>query len=145
MLTRRDFVKSGCLTCIGSLAGIQVLLEACSPKALPLLNYGSDHETILKVPLEKFGTGKSDLLILRTTRLSNDILLIKEKQDQFRALYLECTHEGLSLTPTSSKIYCAAHGSAFDLEGNILTEPALKPLKQFKTKLIEDQIVIYLI
>ena len=141
MTTRRDFVKSGCLACLGGVAGISTLLEACSPKNLPLLKFAEDDEKILKVPTNRFVIEKTNLLILRTTKLENDILLIKEN-GQYRALYLQCTHEGLDLTPTSSKIYCAAHGSMFDFAGNVITEPALKPLKQFKTALINSEIII---
>lgn len=145
MATRREFVKSGCLVCLGGVAGIGTLLEACSPKMLPILQLAAQNAPVLKVSADKFIVEKTNLLIVRSADLEHEILLVKKNEGGYQALYLQCTHEGLSLTPTSSQIYCTAHGSAFDFEGNVLIEPALKPLKKFKTELVNEEIVIHLI
>jgi len=141
MTTRRNFIKTGCAACLG-LGSFGVLLEACSA-SMPLLKITSSDTGILKIPSEKFSVSNT-MLIVRSSKLENDILLLK-KQGSFKALYLHCTHENQPLTPTSSKIYCTAHGSEFDLEGNVLKEPALKPLKQFRTEEINNEIIIHLI
>ena len=74
-----------------------------------------------------------------------DLSSIKLAQsDTYKALYLKCTHEGVGLTPTTSKIFCSAHGSTFDLNGNVIKEPALRPLKSFPTEIVNNQIIIHL-
>jgi cytochrome b6-f complex iron-sulfur subunit len=114
------------------------LLEGCGT-SMPLYKTTAQ-ANLLSIPLEKF-TGP--LLTVRSAALENDILLVK-KQDAYKALYLKCTHEGVGLTPTSKKIVCTAHGSLFDFDGNVLKEPALRPLKEFKTEINNNNIIIHL-
>lgn len=141
MLTRRGFLKSGCAACLG-LVSAGILLDSCS-SALPLIKLKQENDHILKVPVSNFSESQT-MLVVRSDSLENDILLTR-KDGQYKALYLHCTHEGMALIPTSSKIYCNAHGSEFDLSGNVIKEPALKPLKQFRTELLNNEIIIHLI
>jgi len=123
-----------------SMVGAGLLLEACGTP-LPLLKTSPKNQ-LLTVPVDKF-TGDHTLLVVRSSSLENDILLVKKK-DSYKALYLKCTHENFGLTPTSKKIVCPAHGSQFDLEGNVIKEPALRPLKEFITELNQNNIIIHL-
>jgi cytochrome b6-f complex iron-sulfur subunit len=41
-------------------------------------------------------------------------------------------------------LYCSAHGSTFDLQGNVTHEPASRPLKQYRTEKVNNEIIIYL-
>jgi len=120
--------------------GAGVLLESCSA-GLPLVKI-SPKDRSLFVPLNKF-SDKNNLLVVRCNNLENDILLVKNA-NEYKALYLKCTHEGVGLTATDKKILCSAHGSAFDFDGNVLKEPALRPLRQFHTEVINDNLVIQL-
>lgn len=83
------------------------------------------------------------MVIVRGNGMENDILLIK-KENAYKALYMKCTHEGIGLTATATKLVCPAHGSFFDLEGNALKEPAHIPLKQFPTEVENGNIFIHL-
>lgn len=140
MASRRSFIKAGCLHCSAAL-GIGFLLEGCSSK-IPVYKTVADNEG-LAIPEAQFADGKQ-MLLIRTAKLENDILLLK-KANGYEALYLQCTHEGVGLTTTNTKIVCTAHGSIFDFEGNVLKEPALKPLKKFTTELRDQKIFIQLI
>ncbi len=142
MVNRRSFIKTGCAACLG-VAGLAVFLESCSG-VLPMIKLDNTNEKILKVPLASFTSQKSTMFIVRSTALENDILLEKNGES-YKALYLKCTHEGYSLTPIATKIYCNAHGSEFNLNGEVVKEPALKPLKQFKTEINDNNIIIHLI
>jgi cytochrome b6-f complex iron-sulfur subunit len=55
---------------------------------------------------------------------------------------MKCTHQDNPLTVNSTGLYCTAHGSTFDLQGNVTKEPALHALKKYKTELNESSIVI---
>jgi Rieske Fe-S protein len=48
---------------------------------------------------------------------------------------MKCSHQDNSLTVTKTGLFCSSHGSTFDLEGNVTKEPALEPLKKFKTEI----------
>jgi len=51
----------------------------------------------------------------------------------FLALSKSCTHLGCSVPwdEEKNKFICPCHGSTFDLHGNVLTAPALRPLDYF--------------
>ncbi len=121
--------------------GAGVLLESCSA-GLPLVKAIPDNKS-LSIPLNKFSE-KNNLLIVRSSGLENDILLIKNGSG-YKALNLKCTHEGVGLTATDKKIFCSAHGSVFDFDGKVLKEPALRPLTEFHTETTNDNVIIHLI
>jgi cytochrome b6-f complex iron-sulfur subunit len=140
MSTRRSFIKSGCAACILTASGVS-FLESCSAP-LPMIKVAGTTPGQVAVNADTF-TGKSNMLVVRTKQLEYDILLIKNGAE-YKALYLRCTHEGIGLTPASNKIFCSAHGSVFDLDGKVVKEPALRPLKTYQTEVINNQIIIHL-
>ena len=122
--------------------GAGILLQGCGTSA-QLFKTNARNDTV-SVPVSTFAGGKN-MVVVRASGLENDILLVK-KDDQYNALNLKCTHEGYGLTATSKQIVCSAHGSTFDFDGNVLKEPALKPLKKFNTEIIDNNtIIIHLI
>lgn len=139
-MERRVFLKQGCAACMG-LIGAAILLESCG-SSLPLVKTAPGNKS-LSIPVNKF-LGNNNLVIIRSSSLENDILLVKDK-NEYRALNLRCTHEGVGLTATDKKIFCTAHGSVFDFRGNVVKEPALKPLQQFRTEISNENIIIHLI
>lgn len=141
MATRRSFIKSGCAACILAASGAS-LLESCSTP-LPLIKSAGNTAGRVEVGTGNFAAGKGNMLVVRDKQLEYDILLVKTGQ-AYKALYLRCTHEGVGLTPAANKIFCSAHGSVFDLDGKVVKEPALRPLKTYPTEVINNQIIIYL-
>lgn len=139
MSTRRSFIKSGCAACILTASGMS-LLESCSAP-LPMIKTANTKEGRVEVGTDNFAHG--NMLVVRTKQLEYDILLIKNSET-YKALYLRCTHEGVGLTPAANKIFCSAHGSVFDLDGKVVKEPALRPLKTYQTEVINNQIIIHL-
>ncbi len=139
MVTRRNFIKTGCAHCT-ALLGVSFMLEGCTA-GLPVFKT-SQKDNVISVPESEFRNEKK-MIVVRPEGFENDILLVQQG-DHYNALYLKCTHEGIGLTPTSKKIVCTAHGSYFDFDGNVLKEPALKPLKKFATKISDNTVFIYL-
>lgn len=143
MHNRREFIKQSCTLCLGVL-GVGIIstqLTSCSP--LPIYKTASI-EKIINVPLNSFNQ-EVNFLIVRDTNLQFDIALIKKTETDYNALELRCTHQTNSLTATKTGFLCAAHGSTFDLEGKVTKEPALIPLKKYKTELTSTSIIINLI
>ncbi len=139
-MNRRNFIQKSCATCIG-LTGMGFLLQGCA-SSLPVFSTTINKKNI-SVPVSKFQDLKTNLLLIRNSSLEYDILLVK-KGEEYKALSMECTHQSASLTPTATKIICSAHGSVFDLDGNVIKEPALQPLHQYKTIVNNQSINIYL-
>lgn len=139
MKTRREFLKDTCTFCLGGafLTTAFSQLTSCSP--LPV--YKTDlSKKIVNVPLSSFA--ESNLLIVRDMQVPYDILLVKKSEQEYNAIYMKCSHQENPVSATTNGLYCSSHGSSFDLDGNVTKEPALAPLKKFKTQIIDNQVSI---
>ncbi|MFM2224607.1 MAG: hypothetical protein RJA07_809 [Bacteroidota bacterium] len=122
---------------IGFAGSVATLLEGCS--SLPVYKTELKNEQIF-IPLSKFDANQNFLLV-RNNELEFDIAIIK-MGNNYKALYLQCTHQNQPLTLGEKKISCSVHGSIFSLDGSVLNGPADKPLQQFKTKIEANQLRI---
>ncbi|MBS1634332.1 MAG: Rieske 2Fe-2S domain-containing protein [Bacteroidetes bacterium] len=141
-MQRRDFIKSTCVACFGVLGAGSLLssLQSCAP--LPLLK-GEAENGIMTIPLSSF-TPEQHLLIVRNSKLDHDILLVKKTDGSFNALYMQCTHQNQPLNASKSGLFCSAHGSSFNLDGQVTQEPATTPLRKFKTEADTNSVKIFL-
>jgi Rieske Fe-S protein len=139
MKTRREFIKDTCTACLStSVLGIMFSpLASCS--SLPVFKTDLSKATV-EVPLTSFI--ESTLVIVRDMQVPFDILLVKKSDSEYNAIYMKCSHRENPVSATKSGLYCSEHGSTFDFEGNVTKEPALAPLKKFKTTLNENSILI---
>ena len=137
MPTRREFLKQSCGACLGT-SVLLTQLSGCSP-ALPIYktSLGKD---FIQVPLSSFLN--SQLLIVRDLQQPFDILVVKKSATDFNAILMKCSHQENPVTATSSGLYCSSHGSSFDLDGNVLKEPALTSLKKYKTEVVAEFLII---
>ena len=141
-MERRDFIKSTCIACasVSGIGALSSLLAGCTP--LASLKTTSVNN-IISIPESTFIENQT-ILLVKNTQLDYDILLVKKKDNTYNALYMQCSHENQPLTATKSGLYCASHGSAFDLDGNVTLQPATKSLKKYKTVTENNTISIYL-
>ena len=142
-MKRSQFIKSTCTACaMLALPGIATMvLESCA--SLPTAKVKRDPVTKqCTIPIEKFG--KSNMLLLRVNNYNFDFLIIKKTEVEYKTLELRCSHEDQPLTMSNKNIYCASHGSIFDFDGNALKEPAIRPLKSYKTQLSNNFLIINL-
>ncbi|MEO5570017.1 MAG: Rieske (2Fe-2S) protein [Bacteroidia bacterium] len=141
MKSRREFIKTTCNACMSAIALSVFASQLSGCKTIAITNAPVENNTI-KIPVSSFANKK--MQIVRSTTLNDDILLIKNSDLQYTALLMLCTHRNNSLTVSESGLYCSAHGSRFDLEGNVTYEPATQPLKKFTTQLQNEFIIINL-
>lgn len=129
-----------CAGIIGA-SSLMSLLNSCAP--LPVVKTSSK-ENAMFVPQDSFVENKN-MVIVKNPELEFDILLIKKKDNSYNALYMQCTHQNQPLTANKTGLFCSAHGSSFDLEGDVVTEPATTALRKFKTEVTESKTIkIYL-
>lgn len=143
MQNRRAFIKQSCGMCLGAI-GLGLLasqLSSCAP--LPVYKTSAE-KNLLTVPLSSF-TDKATMLIVRNPNQEYDILLVKRSDGTYNALQMKCTHQDNPLTASQSGLFCSSHGSSFNLNGDVTKEPAISPLKKYKTVLNGDKIEISLI
>lgn len=136
-MERKEFIKSSCKACLGlALSGAVIsLFEGCATmpvyKTKPVNN-------VLSIPVAQFAETK--MVLARTSQLDYDVLVQKRDDGTYTAIYMRCSHQDQPLNATATNLYCTAHGSTFDLDGNVTKEPANNPLRQFKTT-VENQLV----
>ena len=141
-MERRSFIKSSCLLCAGvaALGLTAVELSSCAP-ALPTFKTSFTGNRVA-VPVSSFV--ESNLLIVRDLQVEFDILLVKKSAEEYRAIYMKCSHQSNPVTATNTGLYCSSHGSSFDLDGNVTKEPATAPLQKFRTEISNENVIIFL-
>ena len=115
-------------------------LTACG-SALPIVK-AENSQGLISVPLSSFADNRGGVIV-RNSQLEFDILVVKS-ENVYKALQMKCTHQDNPLTATATGLFCAAHGSTFDLNGNVMKEPALQPLKKYNTEINESFVIIHL-
>ena len=140
-MDRRNFIRSSCTLCVGAIGIGFIASELAGCAAMPIYKATAEQDMI-KIPLSSFKESK--ILVVRNNQLEFDILLVKKSETDVNALLMKCTHQDNPLTATNSGMFCSAHGSSFDLQGNVTREPALKALKKFKTEINNQVITIYI-
>lgn len=120
-------------------SGVMTFLESCAP--LPVFRPDGE-AAVLKVPKEKFL--KSPVVVVRVNWMPYDVLLVKKSESEYKAIYMRCSHEDQILVPSKNGLFCTAHGSTFDLDGNVTKEPALKNLTLYEVQLQNDWIEVNL-
>jgi cytochrome b6-f complex iron-sulfur subunit len=66
--------------------------------------------------------------------------LVRLPEGGFLAVYRRCTHLGCAVPydPSVSKFICPCHGSGFTMDGDVLNEPAPRPLDLFPLSINES-------
>ena len=140
-MERRAFIKSSCGLCILAASGLVLgNLAGCSPAAYPVFKSAMTNKTI-RVPLSLFAT--ESLQIIRTKELYFDVAVHKKESGDYTALLLQCTHQDNALSPLGGGYQCSLHGSEFDQSGNVKKGPAENPLKQYRTTIEDNFLVIH--
>jgi len=145
-MKRRDFIATGCVSCLsGSL--ILSLLEGCgSTKMLT----ASIIDTDMVVPLTAFEIkndpkkGFKRYLVVQNDLLQYPICVYRNDDGKYEALLMKCTHQGTELQVFGDKLQCPAHGSEFNRHGKVENGPANASLRTFPVTITNDQLLISL-
>lgn len=136
-MNRKEFLKTGCgILALGSLGQ---LMEGCA--AYPLLKIRAT-EGKIQIPLSEFTLQKSKLV--RSPNWNYDLMVRQLPNGDFVTLELKCSHQDWALNAGKNGFHCTYHGSAFDLEGKVKTGPATHPLRQLKTTIENENVIINL-
>ena len=138
-MQRREFIRTSCLLCAGLLAS-QPLLQSCS--TVPVLKLQAKNAQIIvdKATLKP----NQKLHIVRNTKMDFDLLLVENENGTYHALYMQCTHYSQPLAANSKQLFCSAHGSVFNFNGEVLKSPAEKNLTKYNVESNANQLIIKL-
>lgn len=142
MSSRRDFIKTSCLSCTGILlgAGALTFLESC--QALPVYKTAING-SIISVPKQEI-LPHEKIKIIRAKNLDYDIALILEPHQKPLALLMRCTHIDNPIYASKDRFICNLHGSQFNLQGEVLQGPAAHKLNSFEVEDLDNQFQILL-
>lgn len=146
-MDRRKFLKTSCLTCVGSL-GIVSLLESCSTQKY-ISNYAVIKNTVeIKksefTVVKKGKTFQQKFILIKPEALQFPIVIYQLKDNEYKALFLKCSHQGCELSPYETAMVCPCHGAEFNTKGEVTQGPADTNLKSFVTTQDNENIYIQL-
>jgi cytochrome b6-f complex iron-sulfur subunit len=144
-MNRRDFIRRSCITCAG-MTGMAVLLEACTTgKYVNDFTQTGTKITVKKTVftvVKKEKTIEQKFVLLKPESLQFPIALYKISATEYKAVLLQCTHQGCEVSPYETTIVCPCHGAEFNTKGEVKQGPAETNLKTFP--LTHDDETIYI-
>lgn len=146
-MERKTFIKTCALACLGGSSFINLIKDIA---ASPFYSQeGEDYiieiqkSEFIKRKNKKKTTYKTSVTITNHL-IPYPIVIYRNNSDSFKALLLQCTHQGQALNVFGDILECPAHGSIFDQEGHVIEGPAVEQLKEFKVINLEKSIKIIL-
>jgi len=148
---RKDFIKSCGVLCLGGSA-LATFLQSCGTTSYIAQSVLADNKLVVKKsefteinpgkPGEK--TTERKYILVKTEKLEFPVCIYKQNENEYTALYMECTHRGCELKPNAGYLVCPCHGSEFSNKGIVQNPPAENNLKQFQITADNENIYILL-
>jgi len=145
-MDRRKFVKTSCFACAGISA--MWLLQACTTnKYIANFAITQNKITVKKsdfIIVKKGKTIEQKFILIKPENFQFPIVVYKKKDEEYKSLYLQCTHQGCELSPYETTMVCPCHGAEFNTNGEVTQGPAENSLKSFVTTQDNENIYIQL-
>jgi Rieske Fe-S protein len=133
------------VACAASI-GVLTFLQSCSStKYVTAYKVISNKLSVKRSEFTVIKKGKTiqqSFILLKPENSPFPIALYKLPNDQYKALYLECSHQGCELNAYETTLVCPCHGAEFNTKGEVTQGPAELPLKTFITSSDADNIYI---
>ena len=134
-MERKEFIITCGIVCLSGSA-ISVLMQSCGTTAYFAQSSITDNQLIVKKSeftfLKKEQLQQRKFVMLKSPKLELPICIYKHSEDEYTALYTECTHKGCEVKPNDTFMACPCHGSEYTTKGVVQNPPAERNLKQFK-------------
>lgn len=138
-MERKEFIKTTCNFCLLGAASLMIpSLVGCSSTQNVFKTVVNNKQ--IEVPLQLFD--KESLQMIRPKGFEYDIAVQKNKEGEFIALLMQCTHADNEVQLSQNGFACSLHGSKFDANGKVLKGPASLNLKQYKTTISNNNLII---
>jgi Rieske Fe-S protein len=146
-MKRRDFIRTSCLSCISGSA-LTLALQGCSSAYYAKQIDLKQNELVIKksefIEIKKDKQSMRNVIVAKYEKLGFPIAIFRLDENQYSAIYLECTHQGNEVQPHGNYLVCEGHGSEFDNKGKVTQGPAEKALRTFEVKTDQENIYINL-
>lgn len=124
-----------------AVTALPIMLQSC--KGIHYVTAESNGKILKLNKTEFFDENKKarKFVVLKAEKLQFPICIYKT-DNNYNAIYMQCTHQGCELQPNKISLVCPCHGSEFSTDGKVLSAPADKDLQQFK--ITSDNEIIYI-
>jgi nitrite reductase/ring-hydroxylating ferredoxin subunit len=143
-MDRKAFMKQCAGNCL-KLMIAPVVLQGCS--GTRYLS-ASIEDSDMIVPVSAFanndGSAFRSYVVVENEVLQFPICIYRFSQDDYKALWMQCTHQGNELQVFGDMLQCPAHGSEFTRTGTVQNGPAYMSLRTFPVTIIDDKLKISL-
>ena len=143
-MNRRNFIKQSCTACL-SITAISVIATSCVATKYMTGNLVKDGLVLNKEDFkikQNGGTAYSSFIIVRNDALKFPVCVYRFSDNEYSALWMQCTHQGAELQASGDTLTCPAHGSEFDNKGSLRNGPADANLKSFPVTVNNNEIFI---
>jgi Rieske Fe-S protein len=141
-MKRRDFLKKSCITCL-SFTAFSGILSSCT--ATKYVN-GKLEKDGLRLHRDEFrvkgSTAYASCIIVTNNALKYPLCVYRLNENEYSALWMQCSHQGAELQVSGDRLQCPAHGSEFDNLGMVMNGPASTNLRKFPVKVLPNEIFI---
>jgi nitrite reductase/ring-hydroxylating ferredoxin subunit len=143
---RKEFIKVCYFSCISGV-GMSSLLQSCG---ISRQSTGKIIGDELIIPVSEFKNSKQKpdefikYLIIQNDILQFPICVYRFSENEYSALWMQCTHQGTELQVFGDKLQCPAHGSEFTNKGTVHNGPAELKLRTFPISIENDLVKISL-
>ena len=143
-MDRRDFIKNSCTACLSATV-IGTVISSC---AATRYISGALVKDGLLVDANEFVTKQNGkvsyrpFVIVRNDALQYPVCVYRVNDNEYSALWMQCTHQGTELQASGDRLQCTAHGSEFDNKGLVKIGPADRSLRSFPVTVSNNQLFI---
>jgi Rieske Fe-S protein len=143
-MNRKDFIINGCAACLSATA-VSSLFASCTATKYISGNLGKDGLIVSKDEFkikQKQNTAYRSFIIIRNDALQYPVCVYRFSDQEYSALWMQCTHQGAELNASGDFLQCPAHGSEFSNKGKVMNGPADNGLRSFPVAVTNNELFI---
>jgi len=143
-MDRRDFIINSGVACL-SATTVSGLLTSCKSTRYISGNLNTDGVLVSADEFKMMSKGKvsyRSYIIVRNESLQYPICVYRFNDNEYSALWMQCSHQGTELQASGDFLQCTAHGSEFSNKGRVTNGPADKDLRSFPVTVNNNQLFI---
>ena len=133
-------------TCIG--ATLPIGISSCAVVHYVNVQEGNQQLAISKkefVGIKKEKEFIRAFVVVESPTLQFPVVVYRHSNENFTALWSECTHQNCEVKPHDTLLSCPCHGSEYDINGGVVEGPAEENLKSFRVSTDNENIYVHLI
>jgi Rieske Fe-S protein len=145
-MDRRDFLRSCGYACLGGI-GLAAALQSCTTSKMVGGTIAGSFLVVDRTAFETVRDGETlyrKYIVVHNDELQFPVCVYRFSENDYTALYMQCTHQGAELQAFGDKLQCPAHGSEFSNRGQVENGPATAPLRTFPVTIGTNELKISL-